>query len=470
MTLDLATLINTIIEEYKRRTGDEKLVEEFIEKVGKSGTYADVYALAKKAGLSLENAIIDTWTFDKNEVYFETMKQLLLKVTGPMHDDIAKACKHIQESMNAASGFKLKPQISEINGYDIDDIADRMKNQGITRIMGELQTLGCKIVDDTEQANMDMLTSSGYEIKIVRTYDDVGLTTGAGKKKDCQFCLDLEGEHEFYSTREARYSGVFSRHPKCGCTIDYTSKKTGKTDYNIQNFHSAKTPRITRDEETARNREMYENYQAFYGSPKSEEVKENINEQRNADLQRLNSILRSFNPVKQTDAVPTARKEAKSWIEKISDAAKKLINLYTYNPNDTTPQFYQRINAFIRDEYTGEKDYTEQVNIISEALKSSKLQNNYVCFRGSDYNPFIQLKVGETGPANQFLSTSLRKRGAFKKNYKIIVFARKGTNAAYIEDLSMEGYKKQREMLFDKDVQYELLYSKNNICVVRTIP
>ena len=129
-----------------------------------------------------------------------------------------------------------------------------------------------------------------------------------------------------------------------------------------------------------------------------------------------------------------------------------------------------KINSFIRNGYKGEKDYTEQVDIISNALKKSKLKHGYKCYRGRDFNPFEGVKVGETKTANQFLSTSLKSSGAFNGKYTILVYAEKGTNAAYIEEISAESFKKQREMLFDKDVVYELLYQQDNFIIVRTKP
>ena len=53
---------------------------------------------------------------------------------------------------------------------------------------------------------------------------------------------------------------------------------------------------------------------------------------------------------------------------------------------------------------------------------------------------------------------------------KITVLADRGTNAAYIEELSAEQFKNQREMLFDKDVEYEVLSRQGNEIIVRTIP
>ena len=74
----------------------------------------------------------------------------------------------------------------------------------------------------------------------------------------------------------------------------------------------------------------------------------------------------------------------------------------------------------------------------------------------------------ESKKVDQFFSTTIAPSKSFEGEYSIIVYAQKGTNAAYIEELS--AYPSQREMLFDKDVEYEVLYQQENTVVVRTKP
>ena len=78
------------------------------------------------------------------------------------------------------------------------------------------------------------------------------------------------------------------------------------------------------------------------------------------------------------------------------------------------------------------------------------------------------MKVGDSRKVNQFFSTTVAQSRSFDGEYKITIYAAKGTNAAYIEELS--AYPGQREMLFDKDVEYELLYQQGNHIIVRTKP
>ena len=64
----------------------------------------------------------------------------------------------------------------------------------------------------------------------------------------------------------------------------------------------------------------------------------------------------------------------------------------------------------------GEKDYTEQVSIISNALKKSKLRHNYICYRGSNYNPFEGVEVGKHKKLISFLAQHLLGKKHLKVN------------------------------------------------------
>lgn len=285
MAPELSALADTIIEEYRRRTGNEEMVASFIEKVGKSGTYSDVYGLAKKAGLNLETAIINAWEYG-DEVYFDTMKDLLKKVSGPMYEDIATACEYIQTNMNDATQVKLKAQRSTINDFDLGDIAARMKNKKITDISGEMQTLGCKMVDDNEQANMDLLTNVGFEIIVTRRYDDIGLRRWTKYSEKCKFCEEREGTHRFKTTKEARNSGVFARHPGCSCSIDYSTVKPKKIE---QDVHNTKEAIRSEEQEQSRKAEVKKNLKNLEQADKEKRLSnENVNQERQINIDKNN--------------------------------------------------------------------------------------------------------------------------------------------------------------------------------------
>lgn len=240
MDRNLNALANAIIEEYNKRIEADTQIKSLMYKAIEEKSFQKVYTIAKRAGLNLETALINQWSFSEDEVFFDTMKNLLSQIVAPMHEDIGKTCAAIQTKMNSAAKIKLKAQTTPINEYDLGDIAARMKNKGITQISGELQTLGCKMVDDNQQANMELQTSVGYEIVVTRKYDSIGLRRGTKYSERCKVCVGLEGSHQFRSTREARNSGVFARHPGCGCVIDYYSKRTGTVTKGVQNYNTAK--------------------------------------------------------------------------------------------------------------------------------------------------------------------------------------------------------------------------------------
>ncbi|WP_195367162.1 ADP-ribosyltransferase [Lachnospira eligens] len=69
--------------------------------------------------------------------------------------------------------------------------------------------------------------------------------------------------------------------------------------------------------------------------------------------------------------------------------------------------------------------------------------------------------------SKQFLSTSLIKKRALNGEYEIIIYVKKGTLCAYIEELSV--FPKQRELLLDKDNIYRVLSRKDNTIELEVI-
>lgn len=375
MDLNLDALANAIIEEYKQHTGDKKLVENFISSVGESGTYSDVYKLAKKAGLNLEQAIINQWTFEADEVYFGTMKELLKKTTGPMHDDIAKACHFIQDNMNKATGVKLKSQLAPLNEYDLGDIAERMKNQGITKLSGELQTLGCKMVDDNQQANMELQTSVGFEIVVSRKYDSIGLRSGTKYAERCKICVGLEGTHQFKYTREARSSGVFARHPGCGCVIDYYSKRTGTVTRGVQNYNTAQN---IKDIKLNRNEEVINNLNLVNETKRKQlYLTEKGNKIEDVTLEYISNATPYKNLINVQNADIAENVETAKWIDRKLGWEGELLSPIFVNGNQIkTP------DAYIKGQYWEFKNCIGKNSIDERIRAGSKQINNILNYNG----------------------------------------------------------------------------------------
>ena len=90
---------------------------------------------------------------------------------------------------------------------------------GLANIVG---TFSRKVHDESQKVNADNASGAGLEVRVSRTYDDVGLSG----RRDCQFCLDRECTN--VTLDEAYEIGAFQRHPGCGCEITYTTEKGTK--------------------------------------------------------------------------------------------------------------------------------------------------------------------------------------------------------------------------------------------------
>lgn len=113
----------------------------------------------------------------------------------------------------------------------------------------------------------------------------------------------------------------------------------------------------------------------------------------------------------------------------------------------------------LRGDLPEDKKLREYADVISGALKKNKLNHDVIAYRGMDEDPTEGISVAELFKGKQFYSTSVIERRSLNYKYKLIIYVKKGSNAAYIENLSVYG--KQRELLLDKGCIYRVI-SKNN--------
>ena len=172
--------------------------------------------------------------------------------------------------------------------------------------------------------------------------------------------------------------------------------------------------------------------------------------------------LADFRAVPQEKVVNVLRKESEKWINGLTDGEKRAIRKYTYNSGDKKPnRFFERLNAMLRGDAAGDKRLKEYADTISNALKKNKLKQDIIAYRGVDIDPTAGAEIGDIVAPGQFFSTSVIDARSFGAGYKIVVYAKKGSNAAYVEALSH--FPKQRELLIDKDCFYRVLSRKGNI-------
>ena len=147
---------------------------------------------------------------------------------------------------------------------------------------------------------------------------------------------------------------------------------------------------------------------------------------------------------------------------------KRAIRKYTYNSGDKKPnRFFERLNAMLRGNIAEDKRLREYADVISGALKRNKLKHDIICYRNLDFNPYEKYSVGDVFIENQFISTSVSSGAALDKEFKMIIFAPKGTRGAYIECISK--YPNQREFLLDKDCKLRVISKQEDSIVLEVI-
>ena len=179
--------------------------------------------------------------------------------------------------------------------------------------------------------------------------------------------------------------------------------------------------------------------------------------------------LANFRAVPQDQVVSILRAESQDWIDSLSGKEKHAIEKYTFNSGDQKPaRFFERLNRMLRGSAPEDEKLREYANTISAALKKSELKHDVICYRNLMTDPIPDFVEGDILCMEQFTSTSVIAKGALKAKYKIIIYAPKGTKAAYIEGLSK--FKSQRELLIDKDCMYKVISKKDTSIELEAIP
>ena len=180
------------------------------------------------------------------------------------------------------------------------------------------------------------------------------------------------------------------------------------------------------------------------------------------------SPLGDFRAVPQDNVVDVLREDSKTWIQNLTDKEKHAIKKYTYNSGDEKPnRFFERLNKMLRGDLPENEKLLEYADTISTALKKNKLKHDVIAYRGMSVDPSAGIQIGGLYRSKQFFSTSVAPRGALNGEYKIIIYVKKNSSCGYIENLSF--FKKQRELLLDKDNIYRVLSRKDNVIELEVI-
>ena len=178
--------------------------------------------------------------------------------------------------------------------------------------------------------------------------------------------------------------------------------------------------------------------------------------------------LANFRALPKEKVVDVLREDSKEWIENLSEDEKYAIQKYTYNSGDKKPnRFFERLNAMLRGDLPEDKKLRTYADIISSALNKSRIKRDVIAYRNLDVDLYSGFEVNDLIIEEQFISTSVSKRAALEKPYKVVIYIPKGSRGAYIEAISK--YPKQRELLLDKGTIFKVISKKENVIELQVI-
>lgn len=141
------------------------------------------------------------------------------------HLIVSDVTAEIQKEMLQAQGVGINPINPKVNNHRLNKLiksaTEAPANSPIVANIIDRSVINFSqaVVDESIKANTKFQQDAGLQIRIVRTYDGVGIHGG----KPCQWCLSRQGT---WTYSEAMKHGVFQRHEGCGCIIEYQTEKS----------------------------------------------------------------------------------------------------------------------------------------------------------------------------------------------------------------------------------------------------
>lgn len=433
-------IFEKIEKTFKLKTKESKIIKEKLKALkDKRATYKDANDFAIELGdilASVFSSNISSGDLPDGKMYYNIAKRLIEPNMVRNHDLVSEYSKEVQSILNKQANISIQAQKAELNQDRIDKLVYKISEydsfeQGKWLLNEPIKNFTQAIVDYTIKKNADLHYKAGLRPKIIRRE----------KGNCCDWCKEVVGVYAYPDVPE----DVYKRHRHCRCTVDYYPG-----DGKKQDVWSKQWKNINEDDKNKR----------------IALSKIQVNNKL-SNIARSKAMELGYNPLPDEKVVNTLRKDAKKWIQTLSDDEIKAIRKYTYNGKDNDGlRLFEKINGFLDGRYEP-KDINEKEIILRNAsniengLLKNKLKHDIIVYR-KDYYP----KLLE-GSNKKFLSTSVTKKGVIKGNPNVAIIVPKGTIGSYVESLSE--YKKQREYLLDVDTDLEKLFddNRNYIYIVR---
>lgn len=198
-------------------------------------SFKDAQELAESLGDVLTKAAAD---IDFAAMTEEEIVAVLSPVMKEAYSDAVKAGSDATYARIKSANLGLRTIEPEYNAAIAKGIAKDLAGKEVSEeyFRNLVTNKIVQGVDETLRMNAEAHNDMGLEVRIVRTYSDLGLRQGTPYAEPCQWCLDRCGEWDDY--RDAFDAGCFERHPGCCCQIDYDVGTTHTASRDKWNWYN----------------------------------------------------------------------------------------------------------------------------------------------------------------------------------------------------------------------------------------
>ncbi|WP_216629233.1 VG15 protein [Anaerococcus faecalis] len=432
-------LFEKIDKTFKLKAKESKTIKDKLKVLkNNKANYKDANEFAVEVGKILANTFQDkikTQDLPDGKMYYNIAKRLIEPNMVRNHDLVSEYSKEVQSQLNKQANISIQAQEADLNQDRIDKLVDKITKydsyeDGKWLLNEPVINFTQAVVDETIRKNADLHAKAGLSPKIER------YTNG----KCCDWCDKLAG---IYNYEDVKNTGneVFRRHRHCDCLVIY-DPKNGK---NKRIVHSA-----------AKHKALDEKRDRI-------DLANKIVDNKLSNIARSKAMELGYNPLPDNKVVNTLRRDAKKWIQTLSEDEVKAIRKYTYNGKDEDGlRLFEKINGYIDNRYIPSNEKEEEIILtnavnIEDGLLKNKLKHDIIVYRTEEDINRLNDDV------KKFLSTSVTKKGAFGGKPNVAIIVPKDSNGAYIEPLAVGSYKKQREFLLNKGIKLVKVLNDNDI-------
>lgn len=437
-------LLEAIQKDFDNGHATSKQIQQLLSLLAEDkATYLQANNYAVEVGKLLSKVLKNKVTADalpNGKMYFNIAEKLFNATLKNSYDLITDYSSKVQTKVNNDVGIRLKAQTPKLNQDRVDGLIKATANakdfEEVSRLLGDpIVNFSQSVVDDTIKTNAEFQDKAGFKAKVKR------IAVG----KACKWCRNLEGIYDYPNVP----ADVYHRHENCRCMVDYFPN--GKKSKYKQNVHSKQFIK------TRANKELKE---------LSKKIKQNNKLLENLAIEEVKKM--GLNPLVRNKVVNKLRRVSNEWKKILKEKEIISINKYTNNGKDSDGmKLFEKINEYLEGRYIPKGDAEEEILIrnsanIRRALMKFKLNDDIIAYRNEMFPDRLQ-----NGVFQKLTSTSVVPNAVLGRKANVAIIIPKGSNGGYIESLSDERYKKQREFLINSGARFELVRQVGDLYIYR---